>query len=299
MTEIISLKACPCCGSTKITAAFSCKDHTVSAAVFSVWECADCELRFTQDVPNQDAIAPYYQSDAYISHSDSNEGLIHKLYKMARNHTLKAKLKTVKSTSGKETGNMLDIGAGTGAFLHTMTNAGWQATGFEPDAGARKVCLKNYGLDLHEPSKLFEVEAASQDAVTMWHVLEHVHELHPYLQQINKVLRPDGVACIALPNYLSADAQHYKQCWAAYDVPRHLYHFCPPAMRHLANMHGMEIVEMKPMWLDSFYISMLSQKYLNGRSNLIKAFWRGLSSNLTALKSRERCSSLIYILKKK
>lgn len=298
MAEIISYTACPNCGSNKIAAVINCKDYTVSQKTFAVWQCSSCQLRFTQDVPNQAAIAPYYQSDAYISHSDTNQGLINKLYKMARSRTLKTKLKTVQKNTGKITGKILDIGAGTGAFLNTMTTADWQATGLEPDAGARKICKDNYGLDLKSPSALFNIETASQDAVTMWHVLEHVHELHPYFEQINRILKPNGAACIAVPNYLSGDAMHYKEYWAAYDVPRHLYHFCPDAMRKLAQTHGMSVTAMQPMWFDSFYISILSEQYKNGKSNIIKAVWYGLKSNLGALKNKERCSSLIYILKK-
>lgn len=298
MAEIISYKACPNCGSEQIKAVVNCKDYTVSQKTFAVLHCRDCQLRFTQNVPNQDYIAPYYQSDTYISHSDTNQGLISKLYKMVRNHTLKSKLKIVQKTTGKTKGKILDIGAGTGAFLNTMSTAGWQATGLEPDAGARKICNDKYGLDLKNPDELFSIEAASQDAVTLWHVLEHVHQLHAYIAQINKILTPSGAACIALPNYLSGDAQYYKECWASYDVPRHLYHFCPEAMRQLAAKHGMEITAMLPMWFDSFYISMLSEKYQNGKGNLIKAFWQGLMSNLGALKNKERCSSLVYVLQK-
>jgi 2-polyprenyl-3-methyl-5-hydroxy-6-metoxy-1,4-benzoquinol methylase len=298
MAEIISYTACPNCGSQQIAPAINCKDYTVSQKMFAVWQCNSCQLRFTQDVPSQDAIGPYYQSDAYISHTDTDQGLISKLYKMARNYTLKSKLKTVQKTTGKLTGKILDIGAGTGAFLKTMSAAGWQATGLEPDAGARKICNEKYGLELKNPDELFNVEPASQDAVTMWHVLEHVHELQAYIGQIKKILTPHGAACIALPNYLSGDAQHYEACWAAYDVPRHLYHFCPTAMRKLAAQNGLEITAMQPMWFDAFYISMLSEKYKNGKGNLIKAVWNGLMSNLKAMGNKERCSSLIYVLKK-
>lgn len=298
MAEIISYLACPNCGSGKIAEVTNCKDYTVSQKIFAIWQCNSCKLRFTQNVPNQATIGPYYKSDAYISHTDTNQGLISRLYKMVRGYTLRLKLRTVQETTGKVKGTILDIGAGTGAFLHTMSAAGWQATGLEPDAGAREICKGKYGFDLRNPTELFSIAEGSQDAVTMWHVLEHVHELHDYMAQINKVLTPMGAACIALPNYLSGDAEHYQECWASYDVPRHLYHFCPEAMRHLAAKHGMEITAMQPMWFDSFYISILSEKYKHGKSNLMKAVWYGLKSNLGAMRNNERCSSLIYVLKK-
>jgi predicted SAM-dependent methyltransferase len=131
----------------------------------------------------------------------------------------------------------------------------------------------------------------------MWHVLEHVHQLHEYLDQIKRVLKTGGVALIALPNYTSNDAAEYKSFWAAYDVPRHLYHFSPQAMGFLASQHGMTLETMTPMWLDAFYIAMLSEQYKNKKGNLFAAVWNGLRSNLFAIKDKKLCSSLVYLLR--
>ena len=157
--------------------------------------------------------------------------------------------------------------------------------------------MDKYDIQTGEPGKLFELPGQKYDVVTMWHVLEHVHQLHEYIDQIKRVLKPDGVAIIALPNYTSLDAQQYAAYWAAYDVPRHLYHFTPTAVAKLAEKHQMKLAAINPMWLDAFYIALLSEQYKKGKSNLIAAVWNGLRSNAHALKNNKTCSSLVYIIR--
>lgn len=289
---------CPVCASEKIGPQLTAEDFTVSHQQFPVWHCADCTLRFTQDVPGQEAIGPYYKSDTYISHSDTKKGLINRLYHMVRRRTLLGKRDMVMAATGMETGNMLDIGCGTGAFLHTMQTAGWKITGLEPDEAAREKAAALYGLHPAEPATLFTLPPASFNAITMWHVLEHVHQLQDYIKQLSVLVAPGGRIFIAVPNYTSKDAAIYKQYWAAYDVPRHLYHFSPASMRRLVNSYGLHVTAVKPMWFDSFYVSMLSEQYRHGRSNIIRACWNGFASNCRALFNKEYCSSVIYIIEK-
>lgn len=296
---MIHYSHCPVCSSEKITARLSAEDYTVSHQQFSIWYCADCSVRFTQDVPAQDAIGPYYQSENYISHSDTKKGLVNNLYHQVRKRTLRAKRKLLVAETGKAKGSVLDIGSGTGAFLHTMQNAGWQITGLEPDETARKKAAELYRLQPMPPGKLFELHEASFTAITMWHVLEHVHELHAYIKQLANLIAPGGKIFIAVPNYTSKDAALYKECWAAYDVPRHLYHFSPASVRKLLAQYNLHVKNVKPMWFDSFYVSMLSEQYKNGKGNILKAFWNGFISNLNAFANKERCSSVIYIIEKK
>jgi 2-polyprenyl-3-methyl-5-hydroxy-6-metoxy-1,4-benzoquinol methylase len=274
---------------------FSVEDYTVSHELFEIWECKSCTLRFTQNIPDADAVGAYYQSENYISHSDTSEGFINKLYHTVRSRTLLQKRKLVEKMTGKSAGKILDIGCGTGAFLRTMQEAGWQVTGLEPDATARQKAKELYQLDVESAENLFSLPAETFDAITMWHVLEHVHLLHDYISQATKLLKPGGKLFIAVPNYTSDDEKVYKQYWAAYDVPRHLYHFSPQAMQKLLELHGININSMKPMWYDSFYVSMLSEQYKNGKSNILKAFMNGAVSNLKAMEDVKKCSSLIYI----
>jgi 2-polyprenyl-3-methyl-5-hydroxy-6-metoxy-1,4-benzoquinol methylase len=294
----IHYTACPVCNSNVIHQVLDIQDYTVSQEVFEVWHCDDCSFRFTQNIPAASKIGPYYQSTNYVSHSDTQEGLIHRVYHMVRTHTLKVKRKLIQKATGKKAGALLDVGAGTGAFSKTMKDAGWNVTGLEPDDTARKNALEKNGLNLLDPNNLYQLEHDAYDAITMWHVLEHVHDLHGYLEKYHSILRKEGRLVIAVPNYTSYDATVYQQYWAAYDVPRHLYHFSPESMSKLAANKGFKISAIKPMWFDSFYVAMLSEQYKTGKNQYLSAVWIGFISNLKAIFNSKKCSSVIYILEK-
>ena len=295
---MIHYTSCPVCKSESIQAQLSAKDHTVSQKEFSIWHCNACTARFTQDAPEQDAIAAYYASDNYISHSDTKKGIINSLYHLVRKRTLISKRKLVMNETGMMKGEILDIGCGTGAFLNSMKEAGWTINGLEPDAAARNKAVELYNIHPQESGRLFELKSAAYHTITMWHVLEHVHELHAYIKQIGELLTPNGRLFIAVPNYTSADGNIYKENWAAYDVPRHLYHFSPQSMEKLLSMNGLKLTAVKPMWFDSFYVSMLSEQYKNGKGNILKAVFNGFVSNLKALGNTRKCSSVIYVISK-
>lgn len=296
---MIQYTACPSCGSSHISVAFTTTDFSISKELFSVCQCATCHLMFTQNVPGPDAITKYYQAEQYISHSDTAKGFVNKLYHRIRKRTLNQKRALVKKYSGKRVGSILDIGSGTGAFLNTMQQADWQITGIEPDAIARKNSERLYQVKPLQPSESTTLATASFDAITMWHVLEHVHDLPGQMAELNRLLAPGGTIFIAVPNHQSWDARKYGKYWAAWDLPRHLYHFSPESMQALCSRHGLSIKKMLPMWFDSFYVSMLSEKYRYGKTNLFSAFFSGLISNMKAWANVGRCSSIIYIVERK
>ena len=295
---MIIYKQCPVCKSEAIQDKFSAKDYTVSQDSFTIFHCNNCSLRFTQNVPNQNEIGKYYASENYISHSDIQEGIVNRLYHIIRKKTLAAKKKIIQKETGKTKGKILDIGCGTGGFLHTMTHAGWECTGLEPDETARTKAFELYNIQPKSSEEIYFLPEIFFDVITMWHVLEHVHDLQEYVAQFCNLLAPAGKLFIAVPNYASYDAQHYGAYWAAYDVPRHLYHFSPESMKILMAQHGLVIKKMQPMWFDSFYVSMLSENYLTGKGNIFKAFFTGLISNLKTIFKKDKCSSLIYIITK-
>ena len=298
MSDIIHYDHCPACGSADISFVLKAKDETVSHEYFEIWECNNCTLRFTQNIPNEKNIGKYYQSSAYISHSNSSKGVVNKLYHNVRSITLQSKRKLVEKSSGKKAGRLLDIGAGTGAFASTMKKAGWNVTGLEPDETARTNAKRDFDIELQSIENLFSLQPNTFDVVTLWHVLEHVHKLHIYLDTFYSLLADNGTLIIAVPNYTSYDAKAYSANWAAYDVPRHLYHFSPQSMNTLLKAHQFELMQQKPMWFDSFYVSLLSEKYATGKNGFVPAFARGALSNLKAVGKPENCSSVIYIAKK-
>lgn len=292
------MTTCPVCNSDKTHFALKVKDHSVSGEYFEVYECSRCGLRFTKDPPAGDKIGVYYESEDYISHSNTRKGIVNSLYHMVRTRTLAVKFSLIEKMTGLKLGHHLDIGAGTGAFVQYMNGHGWKSTGIEPDEKARQLALSYHGTGLL-PAEAFEsLVPENFDAISMWHVLEHVHALYPYMDQIKKILKPRGLVFIAVPNFTSYDGMKYQSDWAAYDVPRHLYHFSPSSMKWLLRDAGFDLVKSVPMWYDSFYISMLSEKYANGNTSLIKGFYNGILSNLKTMKEKEKCSSLIYVAKK-
>lgn len=296
MNAVVHHHTCPVCSSAAIQPLLTVKDYSVSGEAFVIWLCDACKLRFTQDAPDETGIARYYKSEDYISHTNSSKGLVNRLYLAVRKITLNSKAAIVKEATNKQTGTLLDVGAGTGAFLAHMKTGGWTVTGIEPDEGARNVAQQTFNLQLESHGLLKKLPPQSFDAITLWHVLEHVHQLHDSMRVLKRLLKPDGKLFIAVPNYESLDADIYRLAWAAYDVPRHLYHFSPSSIAALMQRHGLKIVAKKPMWFDAFYISLLSSKYKNGNPNWIGAIASGLRSNANALLNKNKCSSLIYVV---
>ncbi len=275
------------------------KDYTVSGEFFDIMHCNDCTAGFTQNIPSAENIDQYYHSAKYISHSDARNGFVNRMYHLVRHYTIQSKKRLISKTTRKIKGDLLDIGAGTGAFAAAMKDAGWSVTGLEPDETARNNALNIHHIELQASDNLFSLPEKEFDVITLWHVLEHVQELHAYLDTFEKILNEDGTIFIAVPNCTSHDAALYKEYWAAYDVPRHLYHFSPKSMHLLMEKHGFYIAGEKPMWFDSFYVSLLSEKYKSGKSNILKAVWNGFLSDVKAIRDVKRCSSVIYIVKKR
>ena len=298
MSNQIHYTLCPVCGSAGISEVFKVKDNTVSQEYFEIYHCRNCQVRFTQNPPSETSIGAYYKSEEYISHTDTSKGLINRLYRFVRNFSLNQKKKLVEKETGLKNGSLLDVGSGTGHFASAMKKADWKVTGLEPDEGARDVASKEHSIELLPSGELFNLSEKRFNAITLWHVLEHVHDVKKYMQTFRKLLADTGRLFIAVPNYKSYDAEKYKEYWAAYDVPRHLYHFTPQTMQWLMKECGLTIVDVKPMWFDSFYVSLLSSKYKNGNTKWVGAFWTGLISNFKAMSDAKKCSSVIYIISK-
>jgi SAM-dependent methyltransferase len=287
------IQACPVCKAMSFSQYLSCKDYTVSEGVFTIQACSNCEFKFTSPRPNDENLGNYYKSESYISHSNTDIGIISKVYKAIRNHTLKTKEKLLLKHVSR--GTILDYGCGTGSFLALCKHLGWKTFGVEPDNGARQLAQKDK-LTVSGNLQSLQNPIEKFDAITLWHVLEHVTDLETTLHYFKQNLSQNGVLIIAVPNHESFDAKHYKEFWAAYDVPRHLYHFTEGTVSALLAQYSFSLAEVLPMKFDSYYVSLLSEKYKNGKSNYLRAFFVGLKSNQLA-KRDGNYSSKIYIFK--
>lgn len=291
---MFKISQCPVCSGAEFKGFLTCKDYTVSQKEFEIVQCKSCEFVFTDPRPENKDLGQYYKSEAYISHSDSSAGLVNKLYKLARSFTLKSKYALVKPHAMNK--GLLDVGCGTGAFLNYCAQKDLIVDGVEPDEDARNFVKSNHGILVHEEDQLRNWEPQKFSAITMWHVLEHVPDLNERIKELKNLLDNNGRLFVAVPNYTSADAKHYGKYWAAYDVPRHLWHFSPKTIRTLFNKHGFVLERTLPMKLDSYYVSMLSEKYKNGSPRLFSAVLTGLKSNFAA--GDDKWSSQIYVFKK-
>jgi len=269
------------------------KDYSVSQEVFTLEYNEDYHLYKTNPVPKN--ISSYYETEDYISHTDAKESLIDKLYQLVKKITLKNKSKLLSKIINIKNPFVLDIGCGTGSFLEFLNNSDWNTSGIEPSSVARNLAIEK-GVNCF--SNVDELENQKFDIITMWHVLEHVPDFNKQFDEFKNLLNEKGVVVIAVPNFESYDAKFYDQYWAALDVPRHLWHFSEKAISKIASQHNFILKEIKPMWFDSFYVSLLSEKYKFQKVNYLRAFWIGLLSNLRAMKNGQ-FSSKIYILEHK
>ena len=300
---IITINNCPICSSSNTSKAFDAVDHFSTKETFPICDCNSCGFRFTNNFPSEDSIGRYYDSPDYISHSDSRKGLINLLYHFFRKQMLKKKVNLVSKyvvPRQKDNIRILDIGSGTGYFLNAAKERGYTVTGIEKDSNARDYAITNFGLNVKDEQSLWAIENELFDVITLWHVLEHIENLNEVVAKINSILKPNGVVIIALPNHDSYDAKKYKDFWAAYDAPRHLWHFTSNTVKKLLGKHQFNIVKQKNMPLDAFYISMLSEKYRGSGSLMqyIKGFTVGAAGYMRSLSDINQSSSIIYIAKK-
>lgn len=289
------IENCPICASAKLQEHIQLKDYFLSQEMFSIQKCSSCGFKFTNPRPTKAAIGKYYLSENYISHSNKSKGLFAKFYQVARKINLSSKYSII--SKYRDGGRALDIGSGTGHFLNYLQKKQWTVQGIEPDVEAAKFARMNFNLKIDPETKLAELNKESFDLITMWHVLEHVHDLNFRMKEIARLLDPKGILILALPNPEAYDAKYYVKHWAAYDLPRHLYHFTKEDVLGLAIKHNFTIVKTLPMYLDSFYVSLLSEKYIGKNRGFIRAIWVGLRSNIKSSDQNPNTSSLIYILR--
>lgn len=273
----------------------SVKDYSVSGENFQLLYNEELQMLETFPQPSLERLPEYYKSEDYISHTDAKRNLFEKAYHFVKTISLKQKLKLISSVVGSDK-NLLDIGCGTGDFLKIAKDNNWTVSGIEPNSQAREIANEKTSNSVFKIEQLLQFKAQSFDVITLWHVLEHLPNLEDHISIFKRLLKPNGTLIIAVPNFKSYDANYYKNYWAAFDAPRHLWHFSKTSISKLVSNEHMEVVKTLPMKFDAYYVSLLSEKYKSGFMNPLKAFLIGLYSNLKAKQSREY-SSLIYVIK--
>jgi 2-polyprenyl-3-methyl-5-hydroxy-6-metoxy-1,4-benzoquinol methylase len=294
---MILLDKCPICEGVNFTAKITCNDHTTSKENFNIVSCETCNFAFTNPRPIDGKLWDYYKSDMYISHTNNSKGLFNWMYQNVRNYSIRAKVALLKSV--KQNGAHLDIGCGTGEFLNACKNSGYNTEGIEPSRLARKQAIENYNLSVSENTDLSQYTNSEFDSISMWHVLEHVPNLNETISQFNRALKSDGKLIIAVPNHKCWDANYYKEYWAAWDVPIHLWHFSKNTIEHIFKNHEFSLIKTKPMVFDAYYVSLLSEEFISGKKNVIKGFVIGFISNLFGAFTKRGHSSIIYVFEKK
>ena len=277
----------------------TCVDHYATGESFNLVRCEDCGFLLTQNPPVEAEIGRYYESPDYISHTDTHKGLMNRVYHWVRKYMLGRKARLVKQCSGLNQGRLLDIGTGTGYFSHTMQERGWKVSAIEKSEQARTFAKEHFNLEVQAPEVLGTYEAGSFDVVTLWHVMEHLEHLNETWDILSSILQDKGTLIVAVPNPTSFDAKKYGEMWAAYDVPRHLWHFSPSSMQQLGAKHGFVLEERMAMPFDAFYVSMLTEKYKKHRWSFLRGMWTGFQALMASMVKKDQSSSIIYIFRKK
>ena len=277
----------------------TCVDHYASGEAFHLCRCSACGFLFTQDFPAEAEIGRYYETPDYISHSDTRKGLVNTLYHWVRTVMLGRKARLVMNEAHRRRGRLLDIGTGTGYFAHAMDERGWRVDAIEKNAQARAFAKEHFGLEVLPDGAWASLQEGAYDVSTLWHVMEHLEHLNDTWERLYRLLSPKGVLIVAVPNCSSFDAHKYGGQWAAYDVPRHLWHFTPGTMQQFGAKHGFILAERHPMPFDAFYVSMLTEKYMHHNLPFVRGLLTGTLAWFSALVRKDRSSSLIYVFRKK
>lgn len=293
----VHLEACPVCMGHAFDEFLKCTDHYASGEAYSLMRCNGCGFIFTQDFPDESEIGRYYETPDYVSHSDTREGLMNKIYHGVRRYMLNQKGNMAEAVTGGKKGRILDIGCGTGYFLDTMARRGWQTLGVEKSPLASQAARDHFGLEIKNDLK--EVDGVNRfEVISLWHVMEHLQQLPDVFARLRELLTAEGRLIVALPNSGSYDAEYYGAMWGAYDVPRHLWHFSPETFSTLARREGFVIEKFAPMPFDAFYVSMLSEKYSGHKAAFLRGMYRGSIALLHSLRNPRKSSSIIYVLRR-
>jgi 2-polyprenyl-3-methyl-5-hydroxy-6-metoxy-1,4-benzoquinol methylase len=295
-----TLVNCPICKTPLLDKPYiTARDHLVSGKIFHIVQCSGCGFLLTNPRPGPGNAQKYYNSEAYISHTEKRQSIQDFLYHLVKGIMLKRKLRLLKKHTDGNQKDLLDYGCGTGSFLKAAAESGFIVTGFEPNPKAKQI-VNGRGLQVYDNyEKLFKNNSEKYYVITLWHVLEHIHDFPGILHKFYTLLKSGGLLVIAVPISDSGDALHYQEQWAAYDLPRHLYHFTNDTLIRACNSAGFQVIDKKPLPFDSYYVSLLSEKHVQSKFPFIKALVQGSISNIKAVFKQTSWSSEVFVFKKK
>lgn len=291
------VETCIVCQSKESKEAIRLHDHLVSRKLFIIDECSNCGFRYIQNPPPESSAYQYYETDEYVEHSDSSEGLVNNIYHKARRWMLKFKFNLINDHGRAK--RMLDFGTGTGYFLNYMKSRGYDVKGIEISEKARTFGKENFGLDLFHPEKIFDQDFANDFSyISFWHVLEHVYNPQRVMKRLRELMTDDGVMVVALPNYRCLEANVYKEYWNGYDVPRHLWHWDQASFHRFAELCGFKVTKKTLLPLDPFYNCLISEGYRKKNWAHILIPFIGIVSLTRGWLNKDKASSIVYFLEK-
>ena len=285
----------------KLKHVLSANDHLVTGRKFDILKNPETTILETHPRPTKEELPTYYDSENYTSHNDKSAGIVSFCYRIIKSISTRRKIRIGQNSLSKNTPQnkprLLDVGCGTGDFLYSCLKKGWQINGIENNKNAKKNSRTEVSSFIFDDFEFLKSQPERFDIITMWHSLEHIIDLKQTIVDMKKLLTNKGVIVVACPNHKSFDAMFYKESWAAYDLPRHLWHFDKDSISKLFLEHNMQLTKTLPMYWDSFYISILSEKIISKKNKFLKGVIVGLLSNVSAMFSKEH-SSLIYVFNK-
>lgn len=246
-----------------------------------------------QTYPTPENLEPYYHSDNYQSHKKEASSPIDYIYRLLRKYNLFLKYKLIKDLD-YASADILDFGCGTGELVQYLNTKGYNAVGYEPNRNALSI-LKERGTPQIKNIQQIENQ---YDIITLFHVLEHLREPIETINLLKKHLTINGLLIIALPNHSSWDAAHYQQFWAAYDVPRHLWHYNKEGIKQLLNQLDFKLIKQSGQPFDPYFISLLSEQYKKSKFPFSKALIKGSISNIKALYNKQYSSNIFVFTRK-
>jgi SAM-dependent methyltransferase len=215
-----------------------------SRETFQIVRCSTCGLLFISPRPTLTEIMQYYPHEKYqaygvaIADRPWRERWYLSYTQNKRCHFIE---------TAKTRGRLLDVGCATGNFLAQIRERGnWEVYGVEINREAVEYAQQRFRLNVfhgvleeaHYPADFFDV-------VTLWSVLEHLHNPLETLGEVRRILRPDGILGFTIPFGDSLDARLFGPHWGPLDPPRHLYTFTRTTLEQLLTRAGFEIVRMR------------------------------------------------------